>query len=118
MEEKGGLIRNYGVSVTIDPSFSCLFNLSEAHTLLTIRHILSSFAALDIPCFDLIVSGCPQPTVLCSEVRTLHALDQKSSIWESLFSLLERPVQKSDLASAINTAYDIKRLFKLPLCYY
>lgn len=80
LEEKGGLIRNYGVSVIIDPSFSCLFNLSEAHTLLTIRHILSSFAALDIPCFDLIVSGCPQPTVLCSEVRTLNALDQKSSI--------------------------------------
>ena len=110
LEEKGGLIRNYGISVIIDPSISCLFNLSEMHAILTIKSILSSFAALDIPCFDLIVSGNPQPTVLCSEVGTLYALNQKSSIWESLFSLLERPVPKSDLASAINTAYDIKRM--------
>lgn len=46
LEEKGGLIRNYGVSVNICPSFSCLFNISATDTLLTIRTVLSSFAAL------------------------------------------------------------------------
>lgn len=40
LEEKGGLIRNYGVSVIIDPSISCFFNLSAVHTLLTLRTIL------------------------------------------------------------------------------
>lgn len=110
LEEKGGLIRNYGVSVVIDPSLSCLFNLSAAHSLLTIRNVLSSFAALDLPCFDLIISGNPQPTILCSEVGTLHTLDHKSNIWEPLFALLQNPIQKSDLASAINAAYNIKRM--------
>lgn len=66
LEEKGGLIRNYGVSVIIDPSFSCLFNISVANTLLTIGTVLSSFAALDLLCFDLIVAGNPNPTVFKS----------------------------------------------------
>ena len=110
LEEKGGLIRNYGVSVIIDPSHSCLFELSAAHTMLTIRTILSSLAALDLPCFDLIVAGNPHPVVLCSEVGTLQSLNQRSAIWESLFSVLEKPVQKADLASAIHAANDIKRL--------
>ena len=110
LEEKGGLIRNYGVSVIIDPSFSFLFKISAVHTLLTIRTVLSSLASLDLPCFDLIVAGNPNPTVLCSEVGTLHTLAHKSNIWEPLFSLLEKRVQKADLASAINVAYDLRRM--------
>jgi hypothetical protein len=78
--------------------------------MLTIRTVLSSLIALDLPCFDLVVAGNPQPTVLCSEVGTIRSLSNKSAIWESLFSLLEKEVQKSDLASAIHVAFNLKRL--------
>ena len=110
LEEKGGWIRHYGVSIIIDTSISCFFNLSSIHTLLTIKTVLSSLVALDLPCFDLILTGNPEPIVLCSEVGKIHGLDQKSSIWEHLFAHLNDPVPKSDLASAINAAYDIKRM--------
>ena len=110
LEEKGGLIRNYGVSVVIDPSISCFHELSGAHSFQTIRNVLSSLAALDLPCFDLIVAGTSSPNVLCSEVGTLRALNFKSQLWESLFAVLQTPSPKVDLASAIHAAFDLRRM--------
>ncbi|KAK8891276.1 hypothetical protein M9Y10_028484 [Tritrichomonas musculus] len=108
LEEKGGLVRNYGVTVIIDPSVSCFHDLSGPHSLQTIRNILSSIASLDLPCFDLIVAGNKEPIILCSEVGTNRATNIKSSLWESLLSVLQTPLKSVDLASAIHTAFELR----------
>ena len=54
LEEKGGLVRNYGVTIVIDPSISCFHDLSGPHSLQTVRNVLSSLASIYLPCFDLI----------------------------------------------------------------
>ena len=109
LEEKGGMIRKYSVSLIVDTSYSCFSPLSFSFSLQTIRVILSSLASIDLPSFDLILSTQKNPLVLCSNINTIRAINSKSLLWESLISILDNPCQKSDLASAIEAAFDLKR---------
>lgn len=79
--------------------------------------MLSSIAAIDIPCFDLIVTGEKNPFILCSEKTTIEALSEKSNIWPALFSLLFNK-GSSDLASAIKAAYNINKTRKVDRTNY
>ena len=110
LEEKGGLIKNYCVTVIIDSSYSCFNELCFASSLQNIRFILSSLYAVDLPCFNLIVARSKNPYVLCTYTSTGAALQGKSLLWESLFSVLDKPCDCSDLPSAIQCAYDIIRM--------
>ena len=74
------------------------------HSIQTIRMLLSSIGAIDIPCFDLIMVGDPQPVILCSERATNEILSERSNI--SFFSFF-KPKRHGDLASAIKAAYDL-----------
>lgn len=102
-----GFIKNYGVTVIIDSSVSCFSSLSSQHTWNTIQILLSAIGAVDLPCFDLIVSGDPNPYILCSEKNTIDVLSEKSQIWPTLFNLLNKNVKNTDLASAIRAAYNL-----------
>ena len=112
-----GLIKNYGVSVIIDNSQSCFDKISFAHSFETIRIVLSSFAAIDIPCFDLIVTGEKNPIILCSEKTTIEALSEKSNVWPALFSLLFNKTS-SDLGSALKAVYNINKSRKVDRTNY
>ena len=103
-EIRDGLVKNYGVSLVIDVSNSCLCDISFMHSIQTIRMLLSSIGAIDIPCFDLIMVGDPQPVILCSERATNEILSERSNI--SFFSFF-KPKRHGDLASAIKAAYDL-----------
>ena len=103
-EIKDGLVKNYGVSLVIDVSNSCLCDISFMHSIQTIRMLLSSIGAIDIPCFDLIMVGDPQPVILCSERATNEILSERSNIWAPFFSFF-KPKRHGDLASAIKAAY-------------
>ena len=96
-EIKDGLVKNYGVSLVIDVSNSCLCDISFMHSIQTIRMLLSSIGAIDIPCFDLIMVD-PQQVILCSERATNEILSERSNI--SFFSFF-KPKRHGDLASAI-----------------
>ena len=100
-----GFIKNYGVTVIIDSSISCFGTLSNQHTWITIQMLLSAIGAVDLPCFDLIISGNPNPYIICSEKNTLDALSEKSQIWPIVFDLLNKNIKNTDLASAIKAAY-------------
>ena len=102
-----GFVKNYGVTVVIDSSISCFSPLYSHHIWSTIQMILSSFGAIDLPCFDLIISGSPNPYILCSEKNTLDILSEKSKIWPILFKLLFNNSENTDLASAIKAAYNL-----------
>ena len=73
-------MKNYGVTLVIDVSNSCLCDISFMHSIQTIRMLLSSIGAIDIPCFDLIMVGDPEPVILCSEKETNEILSERSNI--------------------------------------
>lgn len=102
-----GFVKNYGVTVIIDSSTSCFSPLYNHHTWSTIQILLISLSAIDLPCFDLIISGNPNPYILCLEKNTLDILSEKSKIWPILFDLLFRNSENTDLASAIRAAYNL-----------
>ena len=105
-EIRDGLIKNYGVTLVIDVSNSCLSDISFMHSIQTIRMLLSAIGAIDIPCFDLVMVGDPEPVILCSERATNEILSERSNIWAPFFSFF-KPKRHGDLASAIKAAYDL-----------
>ena len=117
-ELNGGFIKNYGITLVIDNSISCLNILCAEHTIQTIRIFLSSLSCSDLPCFDLIITGEKNPIVICSELNVSVALDEKSEVWTTLYSLLIPPKIKTDLASAIKVAYEINCLRKIDCINY
>jgi len=110
LEEKGGMIRNYSVSLILDTSYSCFNPLCTAFSLQTLRLMLSTLTSIDLPSFDFILSRQKEPEILCSNLSSVRAINPKSSLWESLLSILAHPCSKSDLASAIEAAFDLKRM--------
>ena len=105
-----GNVKEYAITVVIDTSFSVLNHININHSLNTIRVLLSSFTIIDLPSFDLIVTGEEGPIILCSEYPTFAALNEKSKLWELLFKCLSNRINNADLLSAIQTAFDLKRM--------
>ena len=102
-----GYIKNYGVTVVLDSSSSCFGSLSIVHTFSTLKNLFSALASIDLPCFDLIITGEKNPYILCSEKRTMDALSEKSQIWPIFFTLINQQIKNTDLASAIRAAYNL-----------
>ena len=110
LEEKGVLIKNYSVSLIIDNSFSCFNNLCSSNSIQIIRILLSALLASELPCFDLIITTNYNPYILCSDISTNRALNNKSPLWESLLSIINSPCTMTDLGSAIECVYDLNRM--------
>ena len=102
-----GYIKNYGVTVVVDSSSSCFGSLSIVHTFSTLKNLFSALASIDLPCFDLIITGEKNPYIICSEKRTMDALSEKSQIWPIFFTLINQQIKNTDLASAIRAAYNL-----------
>ena len=107
-EVRDGFVKNYGVSIVIDTSISCLNELCLIHTIQTLRILLSAIYYDNIPCLDIIVSRVKKPIILCSEKSANEILSEKSPFWAVLFSYLEGE-PSTDLASAIKAAYNLNR---------
>ena len=88
LEEKGGLTRNYSVSVVIDTFISCLNELSLPHTIETLKVLLNGLYILDLQNFDLIVKKKKNPIVLCYDVKSSNALNKKEKLWKLLYIIL------------------------------
>lgn len=112
LEEKGGLIRNYGVTIIIDSSISCFEpKLSSSHSYQTIKVLFSALYSIDIPCVDVIIATNDAPIVLCSETPSLVLFNEKSHFWPSFFTcLLKNHFNSCKLESAIHAAYDLRRM--------
>ena len=110
LQDAIGNAKEYAITVIIDTSVSVLNHMNIVHSLNTIRVLLSSFTIIDLPSFDLIVTGNDGPIVLCSEYPTFAALNEKSKIWELLLQCLSNPINNADLLSALKTAFDLKRM--------
>ena len=62
-ENKEQIIGNNSISIIIDNSISCLNEFSITHSIHTIAIILKAFSNINIPKFDLIVSGEENPII-------------------------------------------------------
>ena len=107
-EVRDGLIKNYGVSIVIDTSISCLNELCLTHTIQTLRILLNALSYDNIPCLDIIITRQNEPIILCSEKSANEILAEKSPFWPVLFSCLKGELH-SDLASGIKAAYNLNR---------
>ena len=110
LEEKGGLIRNYCVSIVLDTSISCLNELSINHSIQTIQQLLYGLSIYNLPSFDIILAGEKNPIVLCSEIKTFKILNKKEDLWKILYLILKNPVKKANLSSALYAALKIRKL--------
>ena len=110
LQDAIGNIKEYAITVIIDTSFSVLNHFNINHSLNTIRVLLTSFTIIDLPSFDLIITGENGPIVLCSEYPTFAALNEKSKIWELFCHCLSNPISNVDLLSALQAAFDLKRM--------
>ena len=110
LQDAIGNVKEYAITIIIDTSFSVLNHFNINHSLNTIRVLLTSFTIIDLPSFDLIVTGEDGPIVLCSEYPTFAALNEKSKLWELLFQCLSNPIKNADLLSTLQTAFDLKRM--------
>lgn len=102
--------RVYGINIVIDASYSCFNSFNFNHSFLTIRALFSSLLVYELPNLDIIVSGINESYILDSNLTTTHVLGNKSTLLQSLLSILQNPPFKSDLYSTIRSAYDLKRL--------
>ena len=110
LQDAIGNEKEYAISIIIDTSFSVFNHININHSLNTIRVILSAFTLIDLPSFDLVVTGEKGPIVLCSEYSTFAALNGKSPLWELLYQSFSNPVRNADLLSALHTVFNLKRM--------
>lgn len=108
LEKKGGFTKYYSVSIIIDSSFSCLNKFSFSHTIQTIRVLISSISAINIPAVDIVVATSKNPIVICSDIPSTKILG-KVNILNSLFKVLANPCLKANLISALKVAKDLKK---------
>ena len=57
LEDKGGMIRDYSITIIIDNSITCFSELNEKHSYLTIINLLNIIHEMAVPSFDLIITG-------------------------------------------------------------
>lgn len=121
LEEKGGLLRNYGVSIIIDSSQSCFNPFSSTHSYQTIKTLLTALGSIGLPYIDVIIATNQSPIVLCSQMSSTRLLNEKSPFWPSLFNCLNSAYFQGSsnqtsskgtcaLENALHTAYDIRRM--------
>ena len=103
-------VRKYGITVIIDSLNSCFGPFSIKHTWQTIQILLNSFSSIDLNCLDLIISGNPNPRIICLEKSTLDILDENSKLWPILFDMFNKDIKVTDLVSAIRAIYNLNIL--------
>ena len=109
LEKKGGFTKHYSVSIVIDSSYSCLNSFSFSHTIQTIRVLISSIAAINIPAVDIVIATSTNPIVICSDIPSTKLLG-KVNILNSLFKVLSKPCLKANLLSALKVAKDLQKI--------
>ena len=110
LENKGGLVRNYSITIIIDNSKSCFTEFNETHSFLTMINLFQIINAMAIPSFDLVLTANEgkQPDILIYDKPSI-TIFKNYSIFEQLLKLLSNPVLNTDLSKAIKVIYELKK---------
>ena len=111
LENKGGLIRNYSISVIIDNSKSCFNELNEKHSFQTMINLFHIINAMAIPSFDLIVTSKEgkRPNILLFDKPSV-TIFKNESVFEELLKFLSNPDFNTDLAESLKILYELKKM--------
>ena len=109
LEEKGGYIRKYCLSIIIDISKSSLNEFNKNHSYMTIKTIFKFLKLVDISCLDVIVATEGNPIILCNGINSRIALKKGSEFWIGLIYCLCNPSKKVYLSPCIDIAYYLNR---------
>ena len=110
LENKGGLIRDYSITVIIDNSKSCFSEFNQKHSFLTMINLFQIINSMAIPSFDLILTSNEgnNPDILLFDKPSI-TIFKNYSIFEKLLILLSNPILNSDLAESIRVVYNLKK---------
>ena len=110
LENKGGLIRDYSITIIIDNSKSCFCELNETHSFLTIINLFHIIYSMTIPSFDIIVttSENEKPEILLFD-KPSATIFKNYFIFEKLLTLISNPVSNTDLSESIRVVYQLKK---------
>ena len=111
LENKGGLIRNYSITVVIDNSKSCFDDLNERHSFQTIINLFHIINSMAIPSFDLILTTKEgnQPNILLFDKPSV-SIFKNETLFEELLKFLSNPVFNTDLSAALKIVYELKKM--------
>ena len=110
LEEKGGLIRDYSITVIIDNSMTCFDEINFKHSYLTIINLLKIINCMAIPSFDLIITGeYGNPSKILLFDKPSIYIFKNDEFYYDLLKNLSNPIYNTDLKIAIETAYTIKK---------
>ena len=111
LENKGGLIRNYSITVIIDNSKSCFDDLNERHSFQTIINLFHIINSMAIPSFDLILTTKEeyQPNILLFDKPSV-SIFKNETVFEELLKYLSNPVFNTDLSAALKIVYELKKM--------
>jgi len=110
LEDKGGMVRDYSITIIIDNSITSFNEFNERHSYLTIINLLKIINEICIPSFDLIVTDDfnEESNILIFNKPSI-TIFKDESIFEKLLSLISNPKSNTDLAKAIKTAFELRK---------
>ena len=108
LEYKGGLIRDYTISIIIDNSKSCFSEINENHSFLTLFNLLQIVNLMAFPSMDLILTSNGEPDILLYDKPSI-TIFKNYSIFEKMLKLLCYPLLNTDLSKAIQAIYNLKK---------
>ena len=110
LENKGGLVRDYSITIIIDNSKSCFSEFNERHSFLTMINLFHIVNSMAIPSLDIILTTRKgeQPDILLFDKPSI-TIFKNYSIFEKLLTLLSNPVLTTDLSEAMNVVYELKK---------
>ena len=105
LEEKGGYIRKYSISIIIDISKSVMNEFNKGHSFSIIKTFLKFLRFVDIPYLDIIIAKGGNPIFLCCGLSSRKVLSKESEFWIGLIHCLCNPKVKTFLSPCIDIAY-------------
>ena len=111
LEEKGGMIRDYSITVIIDNSLSCLSSFNESHSFLTIINLFQILYSMAIPSLDIIFTGEYKrlPNIILYNMPSV-TIFKEDGLFELILKYLSNPILNTDLSQAIKAVYNLKKV--------
>ena len=105
LEEKGGYIKKYSVSIIIDISKSVMNDFNKGHSFAIIKTFFIYLRFVDVPYLDVIVATGGNPIILCCGLSSRKIFAKESDFWIGLIDCLCRPKMKTYLSPSIDIAF-------------
>ena len=102
LEEKGGYIKKYSISIMIDISSSVMNEFNKEHSFSIIKTFFKFLRFIDIPFLDVIIATNGNPIILRCGLSSKKVLSKESDFWIGLIDSLCKPKMKTYLSPCLD----------------